>query len=577
MKIYPSFHNVRETDKVQPKDIPLSYISNDSVETEIVISKEPVASQGNKSSSAMPYEVFNSADTYLFNESGDRVEVATMMQRLGDEYYFVPQNAIEFSPTRFSFSVLVKKDMTFLNDKEYNIKVGCVDGVSKLSERLISIFGDAPRRGLSPLNVSINNQDVSSYSLIDTSFAENDMVFIESDDGVRIGNTSDRIDFESILDSHTNIWLSVKDFGGMIEDAESDEFELGSATVYNDTRYKIPGYNKRFNMELTNSDFVDYRYIELFRGDCPILLLEKANKGYILVAHESLFTDVAQNVKLIYELILGVFLSAYYRSPERNIWITDASVDYIALKESQYGLNHEKVTLDEMLYNTDYDMGKEYGLLEIWTSSNDVIFQGLTKEGVILFMKTGMSPDPKKEEDYVSTYTTKQTVMLYKKQSVNKVETDLSVTPIFTETGHYISVQPYRSTSLKIYSKEEQILRVPEDHTAYTLICKDSIFKLIPDGAYDPLVDGLKMATVRVIQNRVTKNYDMRVLGGGLPEDQDPNFNLLDIGHIDGRPYRIGSSMIITLPKRLEPYREIIEATVSRHVTSGDYPIILFE
>jgi hypothetical protein len=240
-------------------------------------------------------------------------------------------------------------------------------------------------------------------------------------------------------------------------------------------------------------------------------------------------------------------------------------------------LNHEKVTLDEMLYNTDYDMGKEYGLLEIWTSSNDVIFQGLTKEGVILFMKTGMSPDPKKEEDYVSTYTTKQTVMLYKKQSVNKSETDLSVTPIFTETGHYISVQPYRSTSLKIYSKEEQILRVPEDHTAYTLICKDSIFKLIPDGAYDPLVDGLKMATVRVIQNRVTKNYDMRVLGGGLPEDQDPNFNLLDIGHIDGRPYRIGSSMIITLPKRLEPYREIIEATVSRHVTSGDYPIILFE
>lgn len=577
MKIYPSFHNIRETDKVQPKDIPLSYISNDSVETEIVVSKEPIASQGNKSSSAMPYEIFDSADTYLFDESGNRVEVATMMQRLGDEYYFVPQNAIEFSPTRFSFSVLVKKDMTFLNDKEYNIKVGCVDGVSKLSERLISIFGDAPRRGLSPLNVSINNQDVSSYSLIDTSFAENDMVFIESDDGVHIGNTSDRIDFDSILDSHTNIWLSVKDFGGMIEEAETDEFELGSATVYNETRYKIPGYNKRFNMDLTNSDFVDYRYIELFRGDCPILLLEKANKGYILVAHESLFADVPQNVRLIYELILGIFLSSYYRSPERNIWITDATVDYIALKESQYGLNHEKVTLDEMLYNTDYDMGKEYSLLEIWTSSNDVIFQGLTKEGVILFMKTGMSPDPKKEEDYISTYTTKQTVMLYKKQSVNKVETDLSVTPVFTETGYYISVQPYRSTSLKIYSKEEQILRVPEDHTAYTLVCKDSIFKLIPDGAHDPLVDGLKMATVRVIQNRVTKNYDMRVLGGGLPEDQDPNFNLLDIGHIDGRPYRIGSSMIITLPKRLEPYREIIEATVNRHVTSGDYPIILFE
>ena len=134
----------------------------------------------------------------------------------------------------------------------------------------------------------------------------------------------------------------------------------------------------------------------------------------------------------------------------------------------------------------------------------------------------------------------------------------------------YTSITP-------IYSKEEQVLRVPEEHSEYVLSCKDSIFKLIPEKFYNPLTDGLKIATVRVIQNRVVKNYDMRILGGGLPEGEEPNFNLLDIGHIDGRPYRVGSAMIITLPKRLEPYKDIITKTVNRHVTSGDYPIILFE
>ena len=578
MKIYPSFHTVRETDKVQPKDIPLSYISNDHVETEIVVAKEPIASNGNKVSSAMPYEPFDSADAYLFNEHGERMEVATMLQRVGDEYLFVPQNAIEFSPTRFSFSVLVKKDMTFLNNKEYNIKVACVDGESRLSERLISIFGDAPRRGLSPLNVSINNQDVSVESLFNSSFEENDMVFIESDDGVHYGDNKEMpINFDAILDDHTDIWLSVKSFGDMIENTEAEEFELGSASVYRDIIYKIPGYNKKFNMELMHDAFKDYRYINLFNGGCPILLLEKPKKGYVLVAEESFFKNVAQNVRLIYELLVGIFLISYYRSPEKNIWITDAAVDYIALKESRFGMNHEKVTLDEVLYNTDYDIGPEYALIEVWTSSPDVIFQGITKDGVILFTKTGMSPDPKKEEGYVSTYTTKQTVMHYRKQSINKVESDLVVNPFYTETGNYISIQPYRSTSLKIYSKEEQVLRVPEEHSEYVLSCKDSIFKLIPEKFYNPLTDGLKIATVRVIQNRVVKNYDMRILGGGLPEGEEPNFNLLDIGHIDGRPYRVGSAMIITLPKRLEPYKDIITKTVNRHVTSGDYPIILFE
>lgn len=577
MKIYPSFHNIQETDKVKPKDIPLSYLSTDSVETEIVVSKEPVASPGNKVVSAMPYEVFDSADAYLFNEHGKKLEVGSLMKRIGEKYHFIPQNAVEFAPTRFSFSVLVKKDMAFMNDRKYNIKVGCVDGESELSSRLISIFGDAPRRGLSPLNISINNQDVSAYSLINSSFEENDLVFIESDDGLHYGSSDTKIDFDGILEHHTDIWLSVKSFGDMIEDHDSNEFQLGSSTVYNNSLYRIPGYTKRFNLESEHESFAEYRAINLFEDECPILVLEKSNKGFVIVSEESLFKDVPSNAKLIYEMIVGTFLTSYYRTPEKNIWITDAPVDYIALKESRYGMNHERVTLDEVLQNANFDIGTEYILLEVRTSNNDVLFQGITDQNEILFMKAGLSPDPKKTEGVMSIYTTNQTVMHYRKQTINKVETDLVVEPIYTETGDYVRVHPYRSTSLKIYSKEDQMLRIPEDHTEYVLACKDSVFKAIPKIFYDPQVDGLKMAVIKVVRNVVTKNYDTRILGGGLPEESDPNYNLLDIGHIEGRPYRIGSTMIITLPKRLEKHKEIITNAVNRHCASGDYPIILFE
>lgn len=578
MKIYPSFHDVVETEKIKPKDIPLSYLATDASETEIVITKEPIASQGEKIISAMPYEEFDSPDAYLFDENGERVDAGISMQRIGDKYYFIPQNAIEFVPDRFSFSVLIKKDMTYLNDRHYNIKVGCVDGELNLSERLISIFGDAPRRGISPLNVSINNQDVSAYSLINSSFEENDFVFIESDDGIHYADTDMKIEFDDILDHHTNIWLSVKSFGEMIEEGETDTFQFGIPTLYDNGTYQIPGYNKVFNLALSHEVFPEseYEYINMFEGDCPILLLEKPNKGYIIVSEQSFFDDVARNAKLIYEILVSNFLTGYYRSPEKNIWITDAPVDYIALKESKYGFNHERVTLDEMLENENYRIGNEYSLIEVKVSDPNVVFQGITGENELLFRKLN-NTDPKKQEGMVSVYTTKQTVMHYKKQSINRVESDLIIEPLYEETGNYLVVHPYKSTSLKIHSKEKQIIRIPEENTDFFLVCKDSIFKLIPKDFYDEQVDGLKMAVIKIVVKAVTKNYDMRILGGGLPEEMEPDYNLLDIGHIKGRPYRIGSALIIVLPKRLEPYKELIKEEVSKHIASGDYPVILFE
>lgn len=578
MKIYPSFHEVISTDKVMPKDIPLSYLSTDSYETEIRVKKENIVSNKEHITSVMPYETFDKPDVYLFDDNKERIEVADMLQRTGDKYYFIPRDAVEFNPLRFSFHISIKKQMQYDSSKNYNVRVACVDEDLSLAETLIGIFGDSSRRNLSPTNISINNQDVSVYSLINSAFSDNDFVIIESSDGIHYPGTNDPIDFDSILDDHTNVWLSVQSFEDLLIDRDSDEFNILHPTVYSNKTYVADGYKKHFDLEKEHSHFTreEYDYINVFNGDCGILVLEKKEKGFIIVSEESLLRNATANIKLIYEMLMKIFLQSYFKTKEVHTWITDDVVDYVALKETRYGLRHGKFFMKDLLHTPDYEIGDEYLLMNAYVSSG-VMFFGIDNDGVLLFQKVNATTDPKKETDHVSVYTTRQTVMHYRKHSINKVETELTVEPIYTETGNYIKIHVFKSTNLNIDSKIDQTLRVPEEHTSYVLCCKDNMFKLIPEPAYDTFNDGLKMATIEVIRNVVTRNIDMRILGGGLPEGEKENYNLLDVSHIAGRPYRIGGAMIITLPKRLEPYEKIIQDAVERHCASGDVPIILFE
>lgn len=71
--------------------------------------------------------------------------------------------------------------------------------------------------------------------------------------------------------------------------------------------------------------------------------------------------------------------------------------------------------------------------------------------------------------------------------------------------------------------------------------------------------------------------YDIRQLGGGLPEDEEDNYNLFDIGHINGRPYRSAGTIVITMPKKYEMYKDIINNIVNKYIVAEDYPVIYFE
>ena len=71
--------------------------------------------------------------------------------------------------------------------------------------------------------------------------------------------------------------------------------------------------------------------------------------------------------------------------------------------------------------------------------------------------------------------------------------------------------------------------------------------------------------------------YDIRQLGGGLPENEPDNYNLFDIGHINGRPYRQAGTLVITLPSKYKEYEERIMNVVKKYMVAEDYPVIFFE
>ena len=84
--------------------------------------------------------------------------------------------------------------------------------------------------------------------------------------------------------------------------------------------------------------------------------------------------------------------------------------------------------------------------------------------------------------------------------------------------------------------------------------------------------------TIRVYQTpdsiQVT---DMRQLGGGLKEDAADNYNLMDKGHINGRPYRPAGTVVFTLPTKYKEYENLIEKAIKKYIGASDVPVIFFE
>ena len=586
MKIHMPKHTIGERQKIHLKDIPLGYIDTEQVDRSVKFAIRDEFVQQEKRQ-LRPYDEFAEDDIYFFNDKGTPL-YDVPLKRLNDRYYYEPENTIEFAPTFFSCYAEVKRQMTFSNATQYDLIVCAYDDENlTLSHKLLPAFSDAYKRGLAPANIRINSGAMEYSSLINHAEKDCDFVFMESPDGIKSSVNGEAIDFDSYLDRHINLWLSVKDFQGMFHtlySAQIPEITMSDPILFKDKAYSIKYREKYkiFDSTMTNPDFPSSTYDYIYICD-RILVLRKQGKGYIVVTNEDFLEDVQQNAHLLYEALMKVYLNGYYKSREEKTWITDEPIDYIAYQNRKYGAKQGTVNLESLLRNMKINFGEDYQLLRIKVSTDDVMFVGLDSSKNLLFEKITGDKDPKKSVDQVSYMTSRNTVMYYTPEDIYYEQETIKLDSTIDGSDIRVTVDPYRNSKQKICTEYQQTVKLPDPIHSWYLCVKpskpgiDNVFHAVLPDEWSQETDGNVVASVSVVDTSDPEVSDIRVMGGGLPLDQDDDYDMLDIGHIKGRPYRLGGTVVIRLPKKLKPYEKRIRSEVEKHIAAGTYAFFAFE
>lgn len=570
------------------KEISLSYVNTEETTKTPKISIEDGYLQSSRKY-VRPYDSFSDADTYMFDKNNNIVK--STMKRVGDTYYYEPKNQTEFTPLQFKVHLEVQRREKYCNDRNYNIKVSAIETTDNQSfvNNLISIFADKYKYGECPPNVRINGGAKSEMSLIEQSYETADFVFIQSDDGVHLGDSKksdDEIDFDYILDNHTNVWLSCKDYQDRFKTVSArgaySELHMSDTTLYNYKTYRVArsqmvvwDQEQEFIEDQTGSRY-EYEYLNE-----AILIIHKVGKGYIVVTPDWFINDLSETGLMVYEAMMKCYLSAYYKSREASMWITDEPVDYLSYHEDKFNRRHNIVTVEELML--DHDIRYEnYLISEVVTDTDLVSYLGVNDKHELLFVKMGGQTDPEKKINEQSFYTTKHTVINYAQEDVSLVELPIDIEVSITGTAAYVVVQPFVSSTKKIHISSSQTFRVTDFATEYALYVNEgstdieNTFSLV-DRRENPGLGLTRVAVIAFESTSETVACDTRVMGGGLPDDQPDDYDMLDIGHINGRPYRLGSTLIIRVPKKIKTYEERIRRELNKHIAAGDEYVLVFE
>ena len=198
--------------------------------------------------------------------------------------------------------------------------------------------------------------------------------------------------------------------------------------------------------------------------------------------------------------------------------------------------------------------------------------------------------EPDKPMGWISIYDGSN--VIYLKELHYTIESNLE-SKVFTTTNEYnlnVKVLSFKSSSLGIdltlptdliipfiITEVNNIHRIREaQYIFYINLDKEKIDFVFEEDFKDEM--GIPLFNIIVSQTPDSvKVTDMRQLGGGLVEDEEDNYNLMDIGHINGRPYRKAGTIVFTLPTKYKQYEDVILKAINKYISASDMPVILFE
>lgn len=591
MKIYPSNHDLLQEKIPRILDIPLAQIDKNIKVSDINFTPSDDFRK-NIDKSISPYDTFDSGD-YIFFDNNNNIS-NIKLELKNNKYIYNPGNTTEFIPSSFSMNATVKKNMVYNGFQKYNINV-TVDNLDNWPN-MISIFGDAYKRGVCPSNIEINGGSTEKSSLASGSIDDTDILFIKSKDG-NVYSDGTEIPITDLLKKHVNIWLAIEDTSLKIF-AQNN----GSSKITNRFKTLYTGeiqYNSLNNYSLLNglgfnelSDIVkyngNYSVIEPYVEDNPVVILHMDGYGFVVVSDAGFFNNLSDNAKIIYDVMAYVYFNTYIDTIEKTSWITNESIDFIGRPSIVLNRNHDVLNLDKMVNEVESDIQSFYTLCRVNINSNytkKVFFIEKDSNNNLYFGKFNSSgdTDPEKPNGYKSLFTTKNTIMYYDCAGIKQKESFISAQGIINNDTkkNYININPFYSSKNRLRISENKLIEIPQIGIVYNILAteikenneSDIEIKRRSDGVDDGFI---KIGEAIVEYTDLKICNDIRITGGGLPENMPDDFDMLDISNLYGRLIRRGTSLIIRLPKVYEKYDKYIRDAVNKYKNASTYIVLKY-
>ena len=613
MKIYPGKHKIKSipTSKIDNTlNIPLAYVDIDYTKYDISKVIDPLFST-NKKTILYPEQTFDDDNFLLFNEFEEVVNKNNLLYLTDNKYKYYPSNMIKFSPKWFLWKATVKKNMQYSISNTYNIKIGCKNNEVLNSNLITAFMNPSERNMLVYQNIKINSDDTKYDVFTSMSDSKADFMFIKTHNCKHydINNTME-IDIQNFLSSHTNLWLGCEDAVAL-----NQTYKMLAATTPH--TFTISNPIVSHNAEVTCQYYFDLSTIStpvgvkihnIFQSEVvPALILEYDNKGFIIITSYSILDDPITYEGFMYELMMYVYCHTYASTEYMEDWITYDIPSYevvngIYSTKSNFISKHNITSL--LSIGGSYELVKmdirDSDRVRVLDSGSDLenttgnILHIGTNNGRPLFIIDGALSgytEPKKPVGWKSLYC--NGMIYYMEKLYYLIEQDITNKIMMAEsdTSLIVKVYGFKSSSLNINKQTDSTLEIPFIKTdgelaqrireaEYTVSYSTTTSKVSCCFAEDYMeqegVYKLFNIIVQQTDDAVTI-YDMRQLGGGLSEEEPDNFELVDIGHINGRPYRVAGALVLTMPTKYKEYEPYIQKAIEKYKTAEDYVAVFFE
>lgn len=560
MKIYLNKKQIADKTLLDENDISLSYLNNISVYQDTIIKYNEELLKLNKKRAINLYEKVDK-NKLFFKENN-------VPAKLNKDYLIDIDGKIDvlnsskkasYRPTVFGYKYVLERTLPFESNKEYNIKIDYT-GMEHVQDLLKTIT--------IPNNVHLKNTKENP----DIKYFEDEKVYLEN---MKNGGYQD----------NCNIYIVKSSYANKIIYNKPKIFDVRKPVLFKQSEYVIEPAWDIFNHDLEMSLFprVTYDYIKITIDHTPILIMrDRLNYKLIMLCGKEIFTE-PRLIQFFVENIVFAYTIGYYKVPEKsesylNSFISNNIIDYYYSLNNKMNSNHPNINFKKDVSKSNF-IDLSYKLVDVFTTNNDVVYDYVDYSNNVYFKKF-VNDEPVKDNTDSLIYTTNQELKFIDKvnYSLYDIEQLPSISYKYDNDKLNIVVSSYYSSSLNIAKNEKTDIIINDINKNYVLYMrKTSVFN---DQNFYILEENEKSADIKIadIIIKLSNNIiptDVRVIGGGSSKYN--NYDYIDTGNIHGRPYRVGTSMVITLPKRYEPYRDQLQKQIDKHISSAEAAIIIFK